>query len=151
VRANRVDAGASRDAAQHGFSNDETVIPTSNNGGSTWSAPELMNAHIGQPAYDPSVYVNASGVVGVSSFQWPSTVSGNEPTNLLIRHSTSPGSRAAGPAFDGPATLDGPFNNLAARVSRAYFLGDYQGLVANANGLIPVYVKTNYPRRRDRP
>jgi hypothetical protein len=45
--------------------------------------------------------------------------------------------------FDGPAVLDGPFNNLAAPVSRGYFLGDYQGLVANASGFIPFYVKTN--------
>ena len=28
-------------------------------------------------------------------------------------------------------------------MSRAYFLGDYQGLVANSNGFIPFYVKTN--------
>ncbi len=132
-----------QDARFNAFSNDETVISTSNNGGATWSAPELVNAHTGQPAYDPSVYVNAAGVVGVTYFQWPSTVSGNEPTNLLIRHSTSPGSSVVGPAFDGPTTLDGPFNNLAAPVSRAYFLGDYQGLVANANGFIPFYVKTN--------
>ena len=132
-----------QDARFNAFTNDETVISTSNNGGATWSAPELVNVHTGQPAYDPSVYVNAAGVVGVTYFQWPSTVSGNEPTNLLIRHSTSPGSSAAGPAFDGPTTLDGPFNNLAAPVSRAYFLGDYQGLVANANGFIPFYVKTN--------
>ncbi len=132
-----------QDARFNAFSNDETVISTSNNGGATWSAPQLVNVHTGQPAYDPSVYVNAAGVVGVTYFQWPSTVSGNEPTNLLIRHSMSPGSSAAGPAFDGPSTLDGPFNSLAAPVSRAYFLGDYQGLVANANGFIPFYVKTN--------
>jgi hypothetical protein len=132
-----------QDARFNAFTNDETVISTSNNGGATWSAPELVNAHTGQPAYDPSVYVNSSGVVGVTYFQWPSTVSGNEPTNLFIRHSTTPGSSAAGPAFDGPTSLDGPFNNLAAPVSRAYFLGDYQGLVANANGFIPFYVKTN--------
>ena len=47
-----------------------------------------MNVHTGQPAYDPSVYVNAAGVVGVSYFQWSSTASGNEPTNLVIRHSS---------------------------------------------------------------
>ena len=39
--------------------------------------------------------------------------------------------------------MDGPFNNLAAPVSRGYFLGDYQGLVANGSGFIPFYVKTN--------
>jgi hypothetical protein len=132
-----------QDSRFNGFTNDEVVISTSTDGGATWSAPELVNAHTGQPAYDPSVYVNAAGVVGVSYFQWQGTTSGNEPTNLLIRHSTAPGSSSAGPTFDSPAVLDGPFNNLAAPVSRGYFLGDYQGLVANASGFIPFYVKTN--------
>jgi hypothetical protein len=132
-----------QDARFNGFANDEVVISTSTNGGATWSAPELVNAHTGQPAYDPSVYVNAAGKVGVSYFQWDTTVAGNEPTKLYIRHSTSAGSSAAGPTFDGPTLLDGPFNNLAAPVSRGYFLGDYQGLVANPSGFIPFYVKTN--------
>jgi len=132
-----------QDARFNDSANDEVVISTSRNGGTTWSAPQLVNAHTGQPAYDPSVYVNAEGVVGVSYFQWSRTSSGQEPTTLLIRHSTSPGSSAAGPSFDSPSSLDGPFNNLAASVARGYFLGDYQGLVANDQGFIPFYVKTN--------
>jgi hypothetical protein len=132
-----------QDSRFNGFANDEVVISTSNNGGATWSAPALVNVHTGQPAYDPSVYVNAAGVVGVSYFQWSSTVSGNEPTHLLIRHSTSPGSSAAGPAFGAATMLDGPFNNLAAPFAFGYFLGDYMGLVANTSGFIPFYVKTN--------
>jgi hypothetical protein len=82
-------------------------------------------------------------VVGVTYFQWATTVAGNEPTNVWIRHSTTPGSSAAGPTFDGPTLVDGPFNNLASPVSRGYFPGDYQGLVANATGFIPFYVKSN--------
>jgi hypothetical protein len=133
-----------QDARFNGFHNDEVVITTSSNGGSTWSAPERVNVHTGQPAYDPSVYVNSSGVVGVSYFQWSATtVSGNEPTKLFIRHSTAPGSSTTGPTFATATALDGPFNNLAAPVSRGYFLGDYQGLVANGSGFIPFYVKTN--------
>jgi hypothetical protein len=132
-----------QDSRFNGFSNDEVAISTSNNGGATWSAPELVNVHTGQPAYDPSVYVNSAGVVGVSYFQWVGTVSGNEPTDLLIRHSTSPGNSSVGPAFDAASVLDGPFNNLAAPDAGGYFLGDYQGLVANPSGFIPFYVKTN--------
>ena len=59
------------------------------------------------------------------------------------QHSTSPGSSATAPTFDGQTTLDGPFNNLAAPYAGGYFLGDYQGLVANASGFVPFYVKTN--------
>jgi hypothetical protein len=132
-----------QDARFNGFANDEVVISTSDDGGSSWSAPQRVNLHTGQPAYDPSVYVNGDGVVGVSYFQWNTTIAGNEPTTLFIRRSTSAGSSAAGPTFDAPSALDGPFNNLAAPVSRGYFLGDYQGLVANPSGFIPFYVKTN--------
>jgi hypothetical protein len=71
------------------------------------------------------------------------TISGNEPTTLFIRHSTAPGTSATEPTFASASPVDGPFNNLAAPVSRGYFLGDYQGLVANASGFIPFYVKTN--------
>jgi hypothetical protein len=132
-----------QDARFNGFQNDEVVISTSSNGGATWSPPALVNAHTGQPAYDPSIYVNAAGQVAVTYFQWATTVPGNEPTNVFIRHSTSPGTSTAGPTFDGPTVIDGPFNNLAAPVSRGYFLGDYQGLTATPSGFLPFYVKTN--------
>jgi BNR repeat-like domain len=132
-----------QDARFNGFTNDEAVVSTSSNGGVTWSPPARVNSHTGQPAYDPSIYVNAAGQVAVSYFQWRTTTSGNEPTDLFITHSTSPGSSSAVPTFDGPAALDGPFNNLAAPFAGGYFLGDYQGLVANPSGFIPFYVKTN--------
>lgn len=133
-----------QDARWNDSTNDEVAISTSSDGGSSWSSPAPVNDHIaGQPAFDPSVYVNGAGVVGVSYFQWQATLAGNEPTKVLIRHSTAPGDSTAGPTFDGPASLDGPFNNLAAPVARGYFLGDYQGLAANSDGFIPFYVKTN--------
>jgi hypothetical protein len=132
-----------QDGRFNNFSHDEVAIATSSDGGSSWSAPQRVNDHTGQPAYDPSVYVNSAGVVGVSYFQWATTISGNEPTTLFIRHSTSAGSSTTGPAFDAASPVDGPFNNLAAPVSRGYFLGDYQGLVANGSGFVPFYVKTN--------
>ncbi|HEY5113964.1 MAG TPA: sialidase family protein [Nakamurella sp.] len=132
-----------QDSRFNGFSNDEVVVSTSSNGGAAWSPPALVNEHTGQPAYDPSVSVNAAGVLAVSYFQWAATSPGQEPTTLRIRHSTSPGSSATGPTFDAATVLDGPFNNLAAPVSQGYFLGDYQGLVAGPSGFLPFYVKTN--------
>jgi Neuraminidase (sialidase) len=66
-----------QDSRFNGFASDEVVISTSSNGGGTWSPPELVNAHTGQPPYDPSVYINTGGVVAVSSFQRTGTVSGN--------------------------------------------------------------------------
>jgi len=132
-----------QDARWNGFANDEVAISTSSDGGRTWSPPARVNAATGQPAFDPSVFVNGAGVVGVSYFQMGPTVTGNEPTTLFIRHSTSPGSSSTAPAFDAPTAVDGPFNNLAAPDAGGYFLGDYQGLVANASGFVPFYAKTN--------
>jgi hypothetical protein len=132
-----------QDARFNSFANDEAVISTSSDGGATWSAPERVNDHTGQPAYNASVYVSSTGTVGVTYLQWGTTVSGNEPTTVNIRHSLTAGSSTTGPTFDTTTVVDGPFNNLAAPVSRGYFLGDYAGLVANASGFIPFYVKTN--------
>jgi hypothetical protein len=119
------------------------VLSTSSDGGATWSAPAQVNISNGRPAYDPAVYVAPDSHVGVTYLQWGTTVAGNEPTTLFIRHSVTPGSSTAAPTWDGPTPLSGPFNNLAAPDSRGYFLGDYQGLVANGSGFIPVYVETN--------
>jgi hypothetical protein len=131
------------DARFNGGTNDESVISTSSDGGAHWSPPELVNNHSGEPAYNPSVYVNGAGVVAVTYYQWGTTVSGNEPTDVFIRHSTSPGSSTTPPTFDAPTMIDGPFNNLAAPVSRGYFLGDYEGLTSGSAGFTPFYVKTN--------
>lgn len=132
-----------QDARFNGFHNDEVVISTSDDGGAQWSAPERVNTPTGQPAYDPSVYVNSSGQLAVAYFQWGTTISGNEPTDLFITKATSAGSSSGGPAFGAPSLVDGPFNNLAAPVARGYFLGDYQGLTANGTSFVPFYVKTN--------
>jgi hypothetical protein len=133
-----------QDSRFNGFANDEVVISTSTTGGDTWSPPAPVNVHTGQAAFDPSVYVNSAGVVGVTYFQFSSApTTGNEPTALYIRHSTSPGNSTTAPTFDASTKLDGPFNILAAPWAGGYFLGDYQGLVATGTGFVPFYVKTN--------
>jgi hypothetical protein len=132
-----------QDARFNSFSNDEALISTSSDGGGTWSAPVRVNNHTGEPAYDPAPYVDSSGTVGVSYYQWGTTVSGNEPTKLFIKHSTSAGSSSTPPTFGSATTLTGPFNNLAAPVARGYFLGDYEGISANSSGFIPFNTITN--------
>lgn len=133
-----------QDARLNAGKNDEVLVSTSIDNGSTWSPPERVNDHIaGMPAYDPAVFVNSAGQVAVTYNQWPNTTLGNEPTNLMIRKSTAPGGSTAGPTFGSATVVDGPFNNLAAPVARGYFLGDYQGLVAASTGWVPINVKTN--------
>lgn len=131
-----------QDGRFNNFQNDQVVISTSSNHGQSWSAPERVSAATSQPAFDASIFVNAAGTVGVTYFQWAVTGSGNEPTSVMIRKSTSAGSSSSGPSFTPATPLDGPFNNLAAPVARGYFLGDYQGLVANTSGFVAFFVKT---------
>ena len=132
-----------QDSRFNSFSNDEVVISTSSDGGVNWSAPERVNAHTAEPAYNPAIFVDLVGTVGVTYDQWQSNALGNEATDLFIRKSTSAGSSSAGPTFADPVVVDGPFNNLAAPVSRGYFLGDYQGLTVGSGGWTAFDVKTN--------
>jgi hypothetical protein len=133
-----------QDARFNGFLNDEVVISTSTDGGGTWSPPAPVNVHTGQSAFDPSVYVNAAGVVGVTYAQWTSApIAGNEPTTFFLRKSTTPGTATTPPTFGAPAAVSAPFNLLAASWAGGYFLGDYQGLVATPAGFVPFFVATN--------
>jgi hypothetical protein len=133
-----------QDSRFNGFANDEVVISTSSDGGDNWSTPSRVNLHTGLAAFTPTVAVNSAGVVGVTYYQWPSApTAGNEPANLYIRHSLTPGSSTTAPTFDTPTQLDGPFNMLAAPWAGGYFLGDYEGLVASGTTFVPFYVKPN--------
>jgi hypothetical protein len=133
-----------QDGRFNGFLYDEIAISTSTDGGSTWSRPARANIDTGRPAFDPSVYVNSDGVVGVTYAQWTSApVAGNEPTTYFIRHSTGAGSSTAAPTFDAPSAVSSPFNLLAAPWAAGYFLGDYQGLVATPAGFLPFFVAAN--------
>jgi hypothetical protein len=125
--------------------NDESLITTSGDGGATWSTPELVNPHNGEPAFNPTVYVNPDGTAAVTYYQFGNTVPGNEPTDVFIVHATNAGSSTTPPTFDTPTIVDGPFNNLAAPFDEAggYFLGDYEGLTYGSGGWTPFYVKSN--------
>lgn len=129
----------------NGGQDDESLITTSSDGGASWSAPELVNPHTGQAAFNPTVYVNPDGAVAVTYDQFVTTFTGNEPTGVFIVHATNQGSSTTPPTFDTPTMIDGPFNNLAAPFDSAggYFLGDYEALTWGAGGWTPFYVKTN--------
>lgn len=129
----------------NGGQQDESLITTSSDGGASWSAPQRVNSPTGEPAFNPTVYVNPSGVVAVTYYQFGTTVVGNEPTGVFIVHSTNGGDSTTPPTFDAPTMIDGPFNNLAAPFDSAggYFLGDYEALTWGSLGWTPFYVKTN--------
>jgi hypothetical protein len=124
---------------------DQAFITTSNDGGAHWSTPSIVNsAYTSRPAYTPSVAIAPDGTVGVTYHQWDqATSSGLEKTVLYIQKSTSAGSSTAAPTFGSRTAVSGEFNGLAAPFAEGYFLGDYEGLAANASGFIPFNVLTN--------
>jgi hypothetical protein len=123
----------------------QVFITTSSDGGANWSTPSIVNsANTSRPAYTPSVAIAPGGTVGVTYYQWDQpTSSGLERTVLYIQKSTSAGNSSTAPTFGPRTALSGEFNGLAAPFAEGYFLGDYQGLAANANGFIPFNVLTN--------
>jgi len=123
---------------------DQSFITTSTDGGGSWSAPSIVNsADTSDPAYTPAVAVAADGTIGVTYDQWDAaTTSGAEPTVLYIQKSTSAGSSSTPPTFGPKTAVSTEFNGLAAPFAEGYFLGDYEGLVANASGFVPFDVLT---------
>lgn len=125
---------------------DQVFITTSTNGGTSWSTPAVVDsAYTSVPAYTPAVAVAPDGTVGVTYYQWDAaTTSGAEPTVLFIQKSTSAGSSTAAPTFGARSAVSSEFNGLAPPFSETgYFLGDYEGLTANADGFIPFNVLGN--------
>ena len=124
---------------------DQAFITTSSDGGASWSTPSIVNsAYTSRPAYTPSVAVAPDGTVGVTYYQWDTATStGLEPTVLYIQKSTSAGNSSIAPTFGARTALSSEFNGLAAPFAEGYFLGDYDGLVANSTGFIPFNVLTN--------
>lgn len=123
---------------------DQSFITTSSNGGATWSTPSLVNSDTSQSAYTPAVQVAPDGTVGVTYYQMDSAPTvGDEPTELFIQKSTTPGSSTSPPTFGAPTQLGTEFNGLAAPWALGYFLGDYEALGANSSGFIPFNVVTS--------
>jgi hypothetical protein len=123
----------------------QAFITTSSNGGASWSSPSIVNsAYTSAPAYTPAIAIAPGGTVGVTYYQWDAaTTSGAEPTVLYIQKSTSAGSSTTAPTFGTRAAVSSEFNGLAPPYSETgYFLGDYEGLAANASGFIPFNVLT---------
>src|SRR3954447_25903951 len=117
-----------QDHADNPYGDDLILLPHSDDGGLTWSAPDKVNqtpsGTFTDQAFEPAVHVNADGVVAVSYYDFRNDVSGDGQltTDHWIVHS-----------HDGGGTwtedhLGGPFDMHQAPYARGYFVGDYQGL-----------------------
>jgi hypothetical protein len=121
------------DARFNGQLNDQAVISTSATGlTGSWSAPSLISPAGDPAAFNPVIDVNQLGQVGAIFYDIrnlkPSTPASVLPTDTWFRRTDGPGV-----AFGHEEHL-GSYNILMAPVAfGGFFVGDYEGLVAQAD------------------
>jgi hypothetical protein len=121
-----------QDGRPNKFQNDMLLASSSTDGGSTWSAPKLVNPPNDKAAFTGAVSVNDRGQVGVLYYDFTPPLTSADvlltDTWLTI---------ASGPSLDfGPRQPAGrPFNMEAAPIARGWFTGDYMGLAAKVPAL----------------
>jgi len=120
---------------------DQVVISTSTDGGSTWSTPMQLNTFTGLPAFTPTVAVNSAGTVAVTYYDFRHLTATNTTTLPTDYWFTS--SPAGGAAFGNEQHLAGPFDMLTAPFARGFFVGDYQGLVSSGTRFVSCFVQAN--------
>jgi hypothetical protein len=117
------------EASFNGSRNDQAVISTSRSGFTrTWSPPSLISPPGDPGAFLPSIDVNQLGQVGATFYDFrnlkPNTPASILPTDSWFRRTDGPGV-----SFGHEEHL-GRFNMLMAPVAGGFFVGDYEGLVA---------------------
>ena len=119
----------------------EILLTTSSNGGTTWTGPSVVHALAsGLPTYTPTVAVNG-GTVAVTYYDNRNLTAGqtaNLPTDYWVSYSTD-----GGATFGNERHIAGPFDQLTAPFARGFFLGDYEGLQPGGSGFEAVFVMTN--------
>jgi hypothetical protein len=130
-----------QDSRFNGGLYDEIALSTSEDGGSTWSAPIRVNTPTGRPAFNPSINVNSSGTVAVTYYDFRNLADGNTttlPTDIWQTTSTDKGT-----TFANETHVAGAFDLKTAPDAEGFFVGDYQGLAAIGSSFVPFFVQTN--------
>jgi hypothetical protein len=115
---------------------DAVMLVSSLDGGVSWSAPVVVNGARDAPAFTPSVAVAADGMVGVTYFDLRNARPGDADALRVTPWLAT--SRDRGATWSDEA-LSAPFDLRPALLQSAYFLGDYQGLVAVGNAFVAFF------------
>jgi hypothetical protein len=120
---------------------DEILLVSSGDGGSTWTSPTVVHHIAGVPSYTPTVAVNG-GRVAVTYYDDRFLQQGQTnvlPTDYWVSFSTD-----GGASFGNEQRLTSvSFDGMSAPVARGFFLGDYEGLQPSGTGFQALFVKTN--------
>ncbi len=127
------------DARFSNLARDGIALSKSLDGGLNWSAPVQVNGAPGSPAFTPAVAVAADGTLGVTYYDLRNDSpvdSGHLLVTQWLATSTDGGATFSdsmvAPAFD--------LQKAPVALGRAYFLGDYQGLVHDGSAFLPFFV-----------
>ena len=122
---------------------DEILITTSANGGTSWTAPAVVHKlSSGLPTFTPTVAVNGNtvAVTYYDTRNLGATQTDHLPTNYWVKFSTD---RGATFPDSSEQQIGATFDSMTAPIARGFFLGDYEGLQPSGSGFLAVYVKTN--------
>jgi len=122
---------------------DEILITTSANGGTSWTAPAVVHKlSSGLPTFTPTVAVNGNrvAVTYYDTRDLGATQTDHLPTSYWVRYSTDGG---ASFPDSSEQQIGATFDSMTAPIARGFFLGDYEGLQPSGSGFLAVYVKTN--------
>lgn len=118
-RGDLVCAAFSRRAA--GARHADVVVAVSRNGGRTWSRVKAVTPRDQVVYFQPQVAIDADGRIGVMAF----AMADRRVSTVLML--TEPGALRFGPPI---AVTTRPFNPANSGFGRAWWIGDYQALVA---------------------
>jgi hypothetical protein len=126
-----------QDARFSGGQLDGIAVSRSLDGGLNWTVPVQVNSARGVGAFTPSIRVRADGTIAVAYFDLRSDTAdpASLPTDLILARSTDALSWTE-------VRLTPAFDLANAPQAGGYFLGDYQGLAASSNVLVPVFART---------
>ncbi|WP_157271345.1 sialidase family protein [Azohydromonas aeria] len=135
-----------QDASFSGMRYDQIAFSRSTDGGQTWSAPIRISQtpttvpEGNRQAFTATVRVASDGTIGVSyyDFRYNTPDPATLPTDyFLVSCKPAPGhdcTQAAHWSGSEQRITPQPFDMRQAPVARGFFLGDYMGLAADANG-----------------
>jgi photosystem II stability/assembly factor-like uncharacterized protein len=115
---------------------DRIAVTRSVDGGLTWSPPMHASGDPDAAAFTPMIAVAADGTVGVTYYDLRGG-SRTDPSQFRITPWLAT-SRDGGRTWSEDALSDA-FDLRPALLVNAYFLGDYQGLVATDSAFIPFF------------
>jgi hypothetical protein len=119
---------------------DSVQLVRSTDGGRTWGTPELISPK-GVPAFSPSIAVAERGTVALTYYDLRFLKPG-DTTTLPTAYQLAT-LQHGNPKLRTERRISRVFDWLQAPFAGGYFLGDYQGLVADGKGVRAVLTETH--------